>query len=106
MVRIAGLKRRQTTGLSVRSPDGLTIREQLERVTRRTQDLVQRHADVFIKDVTPQLEEAGIRIIHWPQLGDDDARRLREYSVTRCSRCSPRWRWTRRTRSPTSAACP
>ena len=48
MVRIAGLKRRQTTGLTVRSPDGLTIREQLELVTQRTQDLVQRHADVFL----------------------------------------------------------
>ncbi|SNR43623.1 polyphosphate kinase [Blastococcus mobilis] len=79
MVRIAGLKRRQTTGLTVRSPDGLTIREQLERVTRRTQDLVQRHADVFIKDVAPRLEEVGIRIVHWPQLEDDEARRLREY---------------------------
>jgi polyphosphate kinase len=79
MVRIAGLKRRQTTGLSVRSPDGLTIREQLERVTRRTQDLVQRHADVFIKDIAPRLEEEGIRIVHWPDLEEDEARRLREY---------------------------
>jgi polyphosphate kinase len=79
MVRIAGLKRRQTTGLSVRSPDGLTIREQLERVTRRTQDLVQRHADVFIKDIAPRLEDEGIRIVHWPDLEEDEARRLREY---------------------------
>jgi polyphosphate kinase len=79
MVRIAGLKRRQTTGLTVRSPDGLTIREQLELVTARTQDLVQRHADVFLKDVTPRLEDAGIRIVHWEDLADDDARRLREY---------------------------
>jgi polyphosphate kinase len=79
MVRIAGLKRRQTTGLTVRSPDGLTIREQLELVTQRSQDLVQRHADVFIKDVTPRLEDAGIRIVHWEDLADDDARRLREY---------------------------
>jgi len=79
MVRIAGLKRRQTTGLTVRSPDGLTIREQLELVTQRTQDLVQRHADVFLKDVTPRLEDSGIRIVHWEDLGDDDARRLREY---------------------------
>ncbi len=79
MVRIAGLKRRQTTGLTVRSPDGLTIREQLELVTQRTQDLVQRHADVFLEDVTPRLEEAGIRIVHWEDLADDDARRQREY---------------------------
>jgi polyphosphate kinase len=79
MVRVAGLKRRQSMGLTVRSPDGLTIREQLERITRRTQDLVQRHADVFIKDITPRLEEAGIRIVHWDELEEDDARRLREY---------------------------
>ncbi|WP_245160877.1 RNA degradosome polyphosphate kinase [Blastococcus sp. CT_GayMR16] len=79
MVRIAGLKRRQTTGLTVRSPDGLTIREQLELVTQRTQDLVQRQAEVFIKDITPRLEDAGIRIVHWEDLADDDARRLREY---------------------------
>jgi polyphosphate kinase len=79
MVRIAGLKRRQTTGLTVRSPDGLTIREQLDLVTQRTQDLVQRHAEVFLKDVTPRLEDAGIRIVHWEDLADDDARRQREY---------------------------
>jgi polyphosphate kinase len=79
MVRIAGLKRRQSTGLSVRSPDGLTIREQLARVTERTQDLVHRHASVFEKDVAPRLEEHGIRIVHWPDLADADAMRLREY---------------------------
>jgi polyphosphate kinase len=79
MVRIAGLKRRQSTGLTVRSPDGLTIREQLALVTRRAQDLVQRHADVFLKDVMPRLEDAGIRIVHWGELAEDDARRLREY---------------------------
>ncbi|MFP5368992.1 MAG: RNA degradosome polyphosphate kinase, partial [Actinomycetes bacterium] len=39
MVRVAGLKRRQSTGLSVRSPDGLTIREQLAAVNARTQEL-------------------------------------------------------------------
>jgi polyphosphate kinase len=79
MVRIAGLKRRQTTGLTMRSPDGLTIREQLELITARTQELVQRHADVFIKDVAPRLEDVGVRIVSWSELADDDARRLREY---------------------------
>jgi polyphosphate kinase len=79
MVRMAGLKRRQTTGLTVRSPDGLTIREQLELITARTQELVQRHADIFIKDVAPRLEDVGVRIVTWSELADDDARRLREY---------------------------
>jgi polyphosphate kinase len=79
MVRIAGLKRRQSTGLSMRSPDGLTIREQLARVTERTQDLVHRHASVFDKDVAPRLEAEGIRIVHWADLADAEAARLREY---------------------------
>jgi polyphosphate kinase len=79
MVRIAGLKRRHDMGLTVRSPDGLTIREQLLLITERTQDLVQRHANVFLKDVAPRLEDEGIRILHWEDLEDDAARRLREY---------------------------
>jgi polyphosphate kinase len=79
MVRVAGLKRRQQTGLTVRSPDGLTIREQLARINERTQDLVHRHASVFNKDVAPRLEAEGIRIVHWEDLADNDAMRLREY---------------------------
>jgi polyphosphate kinase len=79
MVRIAGLKRRQSTGLTVRSPDGLTIREQLALITRRTQQLVHRHADVFTEDVEPRLQKAGIRIVHWAELAEADAVRLREY---------------------------
>jgi polyphosphate kinase len=79
MVRIAGLKRRQSTGLPVRSPDGLTIREQLALITDRTQELVHRHADVFTKDVEPRLADHGIRIVHWEDLADADVLRLREY---------------------------
>ncbi|PRY45705.1 polyphosphate kinase [Geodermatophilus tzadiensis] len=79
MVRIAGLKRRLSTGLTVRSPDGLTIREQLARVTERTQELVHRHAVTFEQDVTPRLEAAGIRIVHWSDLAEPETRRLREY---------------------------
>ena len=37
MVRVAGLKRRDEMGLSVRSADGLTPREQLARIGEQTQ---------------------------------------------------------------------
>jgi polyphosphate kinase len=79
MVRVAGLKRRLSMGLTVRSPDGLTIQEQLKLITSRTQDLVQRQSDVFLKDVAPRLEEQGVRFLHWGDLDDEAARRLREY---------------------------
>ena len=79
MVRVAGLKRRQTTGLAVRSADGLSPREQLDRIAARTQDLVGRHARLFADVVQPELDKQGIRILHWDELSEDDTTRLREY---------------------------
>jgi polyphosphate kinase len=79
MVRVAGLKRRLSTGLTVRSPDGLTIREQLVLIAERTRDLEHRHAEVFTKDVEPRLADQGIRILHWEDLAEPDVGRLREY---------------------------
>ena len=79
MVRVAGLKRRQSTGLSVRSPDGLTSREQLARIGVRTQELVQRHAKCFLTEIWPALEAEGIRIAHWDELGEAEQDRLHSY---------------------------
>jgi polyphosphate kinase len=41
------LKRRDEMGLSVRSADGLTPREQLRRIGEQTQKIATRHAEVF-----------------------------------------------------------
>jgi len=79
MVRVAGLKRRQSTGLSMRSPDGLSPREQLERITARSRQLSTRHAACFGEDVSPALEAEGICILHWEALERAEAARLREY---------------------------
>src|SRR3978361_1633382 len=42
MVRVAGLKRRAAARLGVRSADGLSVRKQLELISERTSELVQR----------------------------------------------------------------
>jgi polyphosphate kinase len=79
MVRVAGLKRRQSMGLSVRSADHLSPREQLARIAERTQALVERQARCFVDDVAPALEEQGIAIVHWQDLGDSEQSRLHVY---------------------------
>ncbi|OZM81761.1 RNA degradosome polyphosphate kinase [Pseudonocardia sp. MH-G8] len=79
MVRVAGLKRRDETGLAVRSADGLTPREQLARIASRTQAIQEAHARVFLDDVRPELEGQGICILRWSDLSDQQRERLSAY---------------------------
>ena len=59
MVRVAGLKRRDEMGLSVRSADGLSPREQLRRISERTQQITSRQSHVFLDSVRPALADEG-----------------------------------------------
>ncbi|OBI97929.1 RNA degradosome polyphosphate kinase [Mycobacterium asiaticum] len=79
MVRVAGLKRRDQMGLSVRSADGLTPREQLRRIGEQTQQIASRHARVFLDLVLPALEEEGIHIVTWADLDDSEREHLSTY---------------------------
>jgi polyphosphate kinase len=79
MVRVAGLKRRDETGLSVRSADGLTPREQLANIFKRTQELVEQHARAFLDHVGPGLDGNGISLVTWSELTDFDRLRLSNY---------------------------
>jgi polyphosphate kinase len=79
MVRVAGLKRRDETGLSVRSADGLSPREQLRRISERTQQIASRHARVFLDSVRPALAEEGIVIVTWAELDDTERAQLSTY---------------------------
>ncbi|HEX7429052.1 MAG TPA: RNA degradosome polyphosphate kinase [Mycobacterium sp.] len=79
MVRVAGLKRRDEMGLSVRSADGLSPREQLRRISERTQQIASRHAHVFLDSVRPALADEGILIVTWAQLDDAERDRLSAY---------------------------
>jgi polyphosphate kinase len=79
MVRVAGLKRRDEMGLSVRSADGLTPREQLRRIGEQTQKIATRHAEVFLNSVEPGLAAEGIRIVTWADLDQAERDRLSTY---------------------------
>ncbi|MGD9618641.1 MAG: RNA degradosome polyphosphate kinase [Mycolicibacterium sp.] len=79
MVRVAGLKRRDEMGLSVRSADGLSPREQLRRISELTQHIASRHARVFLDSVRPALADQGVVIVTWAELEQDERRRLSTY---------------------------
>ncbi|SFH30870.1 RNA degradosome polyphosphate kinase [Amycolatopsis regifaucium] len=79
MVRVAGLKRRDETGLPVRSADGLTPREQLAYIAKRNQDLVERHTNAFELHLRPRLADEDIHIVGWNDLAGADQLRLSNY---------------------------
>jgi polyphosphate kinase len=79
MVRVAGLKRRDEMGLSVRSADGLTPREQLRHIGEQTQRIASRHAHVFLDVVRPALAEEGIHVVTWADLDEAEREQLSGY---------------------------
>ncbi len=79
MVRVAGLKRRRQTGLTIRSADGLSPGEQLAVIAARSAELVARHAACFSDEVEPALEKEGIRIVHWDEVTAGHREQLHGY---------------------------
>ena len=104
MVRVAGLKRRDEMGLSVRSADGLSPREQLRRIAERNRQISLRHAQVFLDSVRPALAAEGIVIVTWADLTEAERTQLSAYFHEQVFPVLTPWPWIRRTRSRSSAA--
>jgi polyphosphate kinase len=62
MVRVAGLIGQASSGLAVRSVDGLTPRETLAAIRVRVAELVDAQSQLWRKKLRPALEEVGISI--------------------------------------------
>ncbi|MFN8035171.1 MAG: RNA degradosome polyphosphate kinase [Acidimicrobiia bacterium] len=71
-VRVSGLMEQVAAGLAGTAPDGLDAVAQLRAIRERVEVLVARQTSVFVHDVRPALEEAGIRFSDWSELDDDD----------------------------------
>ncbi|MCU1513009.1 MAG: degradosome polyphosphate kinase [Microbacteriaceae bacterium] len=76
MVRIAGLKRRILTGLAVPTNVGVAPTAALALIQDKAQELQKRHAAAFRDMVKPQLDDAGIHIENWGDLGEADRLRV------------------------------
>nr|WP_229745027.1 RNA degradosome polyphosphate kinase [Sediminivirga luteola] len=78
MVRVAGLKRRIAAGLAVPTVTGVQPRDVLAAITERAHELMTRHAEVFVRDVRPALEQEGIQIVDVGALHEDERAHMDE----------------------------
>jgi polyphosphate kinase len=79
MVRVAGLRDQVEAGIATRGSDGWTPSETLEAIAKHVGPAAENQVRIFLDQVCPAMEEAGIRIADMREL---DARQLdfvREY---------------------------
>ena len=81
MVRVASLKRRIATGIATQSASGLSPQEVLGKISERTRDLQERHANLFAGEIASALGAHNIQIVHWSTLNDEEHQQLRDYFV-------------------------
>ncbi len=79
MVRVAGLKRRILTGLAVPTNVGRSPVDVLSDISRAAHVLQERHAMAYQNLVRPALADAGIEIVSWDALDEEERCSLREY---------------------------
>lgn len=68
MVRVAGLKRRNQSGIEFTSSDGLSARQQLELVLQQARKLATKQAKIFLHELVPLLAQNKIILVTWKKL--------------------------------------
>src|SRR5437762_1770355 len=79
MIRLAGLKDQVDSRNIVRSPDGLTARQQLKAVRQTLRPLKQEVRDYWRTEIVPLLAKEGISILDYKQLDDEQQVAMRQY---------------------------
>jgi polyphosphate kinase len=79
MVRVAGLKRRQQTGLPLRRLEWPDPNEQLVLIAQRAKIAVARHAACFAEQVCPALAAHNIEFARWDDLNEAARAKLHTY---------------------------
>jgi polyphosphate kinase len=73
MVRVAGLKRQIGKGVVDCGPDGMTPTEQMRAIRATVIRLYRSAYDTWRRELVPALQEAGIRILDYSELSDEQA---------------------------------
>ena len=76
MVRVAGLKRRIAAGVAVASSSGLKPRDVLARSLAESKALMAHHGNYLNDQIIPELAAAGIELLHWADLNDEEQKSI------------------------------
>ena len=79
MVRVAGLRRKVTSGAPQYPPDPLSPPEQLEAIRMRVHELLHRRHHALHALLLPALEEKGIKLVPMASLDDAERERVHAY---------------------------
>jgi polyphosphate kinase len=79
MIRVSGLHRQVAGGVVGTTPDGMTPSGQILAINRELMVHYERYNMCWKQDVLPGLEEAGIRILHYVELGQREREAIQGY---------------------------
>jgi polyphosphate kinase len=79
MKRVGGLKQQIEAGVTERTVDGRTPREQWEEVLAEAGPMFETQAACYHETVRPALREAGVHLLDYDELSDGEREHLREY---------------------------
>jgi polyphosphate kinase len=79
MVRVAGLKRQIEKGVVETGPDGLTPTEQMRAIRAAVIRLYRGAYDTWRRELLPALKEAGIRILDYSELTEEQVSSANSY---------------------------
>jgi polyphosphate kinase len=83
MVRVAGLKRRLAAGVAVPAASGMMPREVLESIWREARLLMERHGQLFRRELVGALADEQIGVLRWDELGTDEQKRMQDLFTER-----------------------
>jgi len=79
MVRVSGIRKQVEAGITDVSPDGLTPRDELAAIRKRSMELYDAAKQYFNRELLPELNKAGIHIMDYKRLNKTQKEKVDAY---------------------------
>ena len=75
-IRVAALKDQIAGEVHTQTADGMTPQQQLDEITKRTQDFVDRQHKVWAEELLPRLKQSDVLVVKWSELDETQQAKL------------------------------